>query len=86
LKASEDKIIKMFRMLLPVTAKAHCLTAAQRSISELSWQESGISLIHMVEDKARAQPVRIRPLPNSRLAKAQMGGQRPGEMEVWALN
>jgi DNA-directed RNA polymerase subunit beta len=90
-KISEDKIVKMLEdAKMPVSGKSTLFDGR----SGEAYKEPivvGIGyimkLIHMVEDKTHARStgpyslVTQQPLGG----KAQMGGQRLGEMEVWAL-
>lgn len=90
-KASEDKIIKMLEdAKLPVSGKSILYDGRTgEAYPEPIVVGVGyiMKLIHMVEDKTHARStgpyslVTQQPLGG----KAQMGGQRLGEMEVWAL-
>jgi DNA-directed RNA polymerase subunit beta len=90
-KQSEDKLFDLLKKAdLPVTGKVKLYDARTGEPYEND-VVVGIGyimkLIHMVEDKAHARStgpyslVTQQPLGG----KAQMGGQRLGEMEVWAL-
>lgn len=90
-KVSEDKITDMLRQAgLPVDGKSILYDGrtGQKYIEPIVVGVGYImKLIHMVEDKTHARStgpyslVTQQPLGG----KAQMGGQRLGEMEVWAL-
>ncbi len=90
-QASEDSIVKMIKEAgLPVSGKQTLLDGRTgEPFSEQVVVGLGyiMKLIHMVEDKTHARStgpyslVTQQPLGG----KAQMGGQRLGEMEVWAL-
>jgi DNA-directed RNA polymerase subunit beta len=81
---------KSFKANLPIDGKAQLYDGrsgepyAERTVVGLAYM---LKLIHMVEDKTHARStgpyslVTQQPLGG----KAQMGGQRLGEMEVWAL-
>jgi len=90
-KVSEDKIVELLTQAgLPVSGKSK-LYDGRTGLAYESPVVVGIEyvmkLIHMVEDKTHARStgpyslVTQQPLGG----KAQMGGQRLGEMEVWAL-
>lgn len=90
-KISEEKIVNLLKLSeLPVSGKVQ-LFDGRTGIPYEKEVVVGISyimkLIHMVEDKTHARStgpyslVTQQPLGG----KAQMGGQRLGEMEVWAL-
>ncbi|HEV2339600.1 MAG TPA: DNA-directed RNA polymerase subunit beta [Patescibacteria group bacterium] len=88
---SEEKIIELLKKAgLPVTGKQTLYDGRTGEPFEndvVVGIEYIMKLIHMVEDKAHARStgpyslVTQQPLGG----KAQMGGQRLGEMEVWAL-
>ncbi len=90
-KISEDKIVELLKEAgLPVQGKATLYDGRTGQAFEnpvVVGIEYMMKLIHMVEDKAHARStgpyslVTQQPLGG----KAQMGGQRLGEMEVWAL-
>ncbi len=90
-KISEDKIVKLLKQAgLPVHGKVQLLdgrTGLPYQNEVVVGIEYIMKLIHMVEDKTHARStgpyslVTQQPLGG----KAQMGGQRLGEMEVWAL-
>lgn len=90
-KASENRMVKMLEEAkLPVTGKQTLYDGRSgEAFSEKVVVGIGyiMKLIHMVEDKTHARStgpyslVTQQPLGG----KAQMGGQRLGEMEVWAL-
>lgn len=90
-KVSEDHIVDMLKQAgLPVSGKSKLIDGrtgeyfAQDVVVGISYM---LKLHHMVEDKQHARStgpysmVTQQPLGG----KAQMGGQRLGEMEVWAL-
>jgi DNA-directed RNA polymerase subunit beta len=87
----EDKIVSMLRKAnLPVSGKSMLFDGRTgQQFDELIVVGNAyiMKLIHMVEDKTHARStgpyslVTQQPLGG----KAQMGGQRLGEMEVWAL-
>ena len=89
--ATEDNIVKMLQeSSLPVSGKSVLYdgrTGAAYSEPIVVGTGYIMKLIHMVEDKTHARStgpyslVTQQPLGG----KAQMGGQRLGEMEVWAL-
>lgn len=88
---SEEKIVELLKKAdLPVNGKATLYDGRTGQPFEnpvVVGIEYMMKLIHMVEDKAHARStgpyslVTQQPLGG----KAQMGGQRLGEMEVWAL-
>ncbi len=88
---SEEKIVALLKEAgLPVNGKATLYDGRTGQAFEnpvVVGIEYMMKLIHMVEDKAHARStgpyslVTQQPLGG----KAQMGGQRLGEMEVWAL-
>jgi DNA-directed RNA polymerase subunit beta len=90
-KVDEDKIwSELGRAGLPVSGKVRLIdgrTGEQFSEDTVVGIGYILKLIHMVEDKTHARStgpyslVTQQPLGG----KAQMGGQRLGEMEVWAL-
>lgn len=90
-RVSEDRIIENLKIAkLPENGKAILLdsrTGEQYENPVVVGTEYIMKLIHMVEDKTHARStgpyslVTQQPLGG----KAQMGGQRLGEMEVWAL-
>ena len=90
-KIEEDKIMDLFkRANLPITGKTKLFdgkTGEPFDQPVVVGKEYIMKLIHMVEDKTHARStgpyslVTQQPLGG----KAQMGGQRLGEMEVWAL-
>jgi DNA-directed RNA polymerase subunit beta len=90
-KQKEDKIFELLKEAnLPVTGKVKLFdarTGDQYENDVVVGIGYIMKLIHMVEDKAHARStgpyslVTQQPLGG----KAQMGGQRLGEMEVWAL-
>ncbi len=90
-KISEDRIVELLKEAgLPVNGKAQVFDGRTGQPFEnpvVVGIEYIMKLIHMVEDKAHARStgpyslVTQQPLGG----KAQMGGQRLGEMEVWAL-
>ncbi len=90
-KISEDKIVNLLKQAgLPVSGKVQLLdgrTGLPYNKEVVVGIEYIMKLIHMVEDKTHARStgpyslVTQQPLGG----KAQMGGQRLGEMEVWAL-
>lgn len=90
-QVEEEKIVRLLREAnLPVSGKAKLYdgkTGGQFDQAVVIGQEYVMKLIHMVEDKTHARStgpyslVTQQPLGG----KAQMGGQRLGEMEVWAL-
>jgi DNA-directed RNA polymerase subunit beta len=90
-KISEDKICQMLeKAKLPVDGKAYLRNGKSGELFEkpiVVGTAYIMKLIHMVEDKTHARStgpyslVTQQPLGG----KAQMGGQRLGEMEVWAL-
>ena len=90
-KISEEKIFDMLRKAkLPVSGKAMLRNGKTGEFYEKPVVVGVgyiLKLIHMVEDKTHARStgpyslVTQQPLGG----KAQMGGQRLGEMEVWAL-
>ena len=90
-KISEDRITQMLeKAKLPVSGKAYLRDGRTGEIFEKPIVVGVgyiMKLIHMVEDKTHARStgpyslVTQQPLGG----KAQMGGQRLGEMEVWAL-
>ncbi|MBI3385350.1 DNA-directed RNA polymerase subunit beta, partial [Candidatus Gottesmanbacteria bacterium] len=90
-KVSEDKIVEMLsKAKLPVSGKAYLRNGKTGELYERPVVVGVgyiMKLIHMVEDKTHARStgpyslVTQQPLGG----KAQMGGQRLGEMEVWAL-
>lgn len=90
-KIPEDKIIKELKDAgLPVDGKTILYNgktgeAFQRPV--VVGLEYMMKLIHMVEDKAHARSTGSYSLVTQQPlgGKAQMGGQRFGEMEVWAL-
>ncbi|MCX8008861.1 MAG: DNA-directed RNA polymerase subunit beta, partial [Patescibacteria group bacterium] len=90
-KVSEDKIIELLKQAnLPISGKS-ILFDGRTGDAFMEPVVVGVGyimkLIHMVEDKTHARStgpyslVTQQPLGG----KAQMGGQRLGEMEVWAL-
>ncbi|MBI2033100.1 MAG: DNA-directed RNA polymerase subunit beta [Candidatus Levybacteria bacterium] len=90
-KVSEDKIVSSLKSAgLPVSGKSRLFDGRTGKMYEnpvVVGIEYIMKLIHMVEDKTHARStgpyslVTQQPLGG----KAQMGGQRLGEMEVWAL-
>jgi DNA-directed RNA polymerase subunit beta len=90
-KISEDKIVDLLKQAgLPVSGKMQLFDGRSGQPYEnevVVGIEYIMKLIHMVEDKTHARStgpyslVTQQPLGG----KAQMGGQRLGEMEVWAL-
>lgn len=88
---SEDKIVSLLKKAgLPLDGKAQLFDGRTGTAYEnpvVVGIEYIMKLIHMVEDKTHARStgpyslVTQQPLGG----KAQMGGQRLGEMEVWAL-
>jgi len=90
-KISEDQITELLkRASLPVSGKAELYdgrTGEKYKRTVVVGIEYIMKLIHMVEDKTHARStgpyslVTQQPLGG----KAQMGGQRLGEMEVWTL-
>jgi len=90
-KIEEDKIVELLKQAnLPVDGKAQLFDGRTGEAYEnpvVVGIEYIMKLIHMVEDKTHARStgpyslVTQQPLGG----KAQMGGQRLGEMEVWAL-
>lgn len=90
-KISEEKIIELLKQAdLPVSGKVTLYDGRTGKAFEnpvVVGIEYIMKLIHMVEDKTHARStgpyslVTQQPLGG----KAQMGGQRLGEMEVWAL-
>ena len=88
---SEDRIVALLKQAgLPVSGKAQLFDGRTGKPYEnpvVVGIEYIMKLIHMVEDKTHARStgpyslVTQQPLGG----KAQMGGQRLGEMEVWAL-
>jgi len=90
-KISEEKIVDLLRQAgLPVNGKMQLFDGRTGQPYEnpvVVGIEYIMKLIHMVEDKTHARStgpyslVTQQPLGG----KAQMGGQRLGEMEVWAL-
>ena len=90
-KVSEDKIVGLLREAgLPLSGKMQLYdgrTGLPYENEVVVGIEYIMKLIHMVEDKTHARStgpyslVTQQPLGG----KAQMGGQRLGEMEVWAL-
>jgi DNA-directed RNA polymerase subunit beta len=90
-KVSEEKIVEeMNRAGLPITGKVTLIdgrTGLPNSEPTVVGMGYILKLSHMVEDKTHARStgpyslVTQQPLGG----KAQMGGQRLGEMEVWAL-
>jgi DNA-directed RNA polymerase subunit beta len=90
-KIEEDKIVSLLKQAgLPVDGKAQLYDGRTGQPYEnpvVVGIEYIMKLIHMVEDKTHARStgpyslVTQQPLGG----KAQMGGQRLGEMEVWAL-
>jgi DNA-directed RNA polymerase subunit beta len=90
-KIEEDKIIKEFQAAeLPIDGKVTlCDGRTGEPLEKKTVVGIGyiLKLVHMVEDKIHARStgpyslVTQQPLGG----KAQMGGQRLGEMEVWAL-
>ncbi|MDP2585700.1 MAG: DNA-directed RNA polymerase subunit beta [Candidatus Levybacteria bacterium] len=91
-KVSEDRILASLKQAkLPENGKATLYDGRTGEVYENSVVvgiEYMMKLIHMVEDKTHARStgpyslVTQQPLGG----KAQMGGQRLGEMEVWALD
>ena len=90
-KVSEDQITEVLREAgLPVTGKSQLYDGRT---GEPFAQETAvgvgyiIKLNHMVEDKTHARSIGPYSLVTQQPlgGKAQMGGQRLGEMEVWAL-
>jgi DNA-directed RNA polymerase subunit beta len=90
-KIEEDKIVDLLKKAgLPVSGKSQLFdgrTGLPYENPVVVGIEYIMKLIHMVEDKTHARStgpyslVTQQPLGG----KAQMGGQRLGEMEVWAL-
>jgi DNA-directed RNA polymerase subunit beta len=90
-KISEDKIVNLLKQAgLPASGKVQLFdgrTGLPYDNEVVVGIEYIMKLIHMVEDKTHARStgpyslVTQQPLGG----KAQMGGQRLGEMEVWAL-
>jgi DNA-directed RNA polymerase subunit beta len=90
-KISEDRIVDLLKQAgLPVSGKVKLYDGRTGDAYEnpvVVGIEYVMKLIHMVEDKTHARStgpyslVTQQPLGG----KAQMGGQRLGEMEVWAL-
>jgi DNA-directed RNA polymerase subunit beta len=90
-KISEEKIVNLLKQAgLPVSGKIQLFdgrTGTPYENEVVVGIEYIMKLIHMVEDKTHARStgpyslVTQQPLGG----KAQMGGQRLGEMEVWAL-
>jgi len=90
-KISEKKIVELLKLAnLPVSGKMQLFdgrTGMPYEKEVVVGIEYIMKLIHMVEDKTHARStgpyslVTQQPLGG----KAQMGGQRLGEMEVWAL-
>lgn len=90
-KISEEKIVNLLKLAgLPVSGKVPLFdgrTGMPYEKEVVVGIEYIMKLIHMVEDKTHARStgpyslVTQQPLGG----KAQMGGQRLGEMEVWAL-
>ena len=90
-KVSEDRITDlMVKANLPVSGKMQLFDGRTGEPFELETTVGVayiLKLIHMVEDKTHARSIGPYSLVTQQPlgGKAQMGGQRLGEMEVWAL-